>query len=126
MPRAQSNPMHLHGAYYRVDAYGDGERDERFSPEKRQMVVTRNMRPGDTMDLNWKPDRPGHWLFHCHIVAHIMRENSLSAIQKLSMEHHGASGMSGLVLAADVVGGSKLRKVAYRGARHMKLTWSEA
>jgi manganese oxidase len=123
---AAIHPMHLHGAYYRVDAYGNGERDERFTPEKRQMVVTQNMGPGDTMDLNWKPDRPGHWLFHCHIVAHIMPENSLRAIQKLPMEHHGDSGMSGLVLAAEVVGGGKVKKAGYREARHLKLVLSEA
>jgi FtsP/CotA-like multicopper oxidase with cupredoxin domain len=118
------HPMHLHGAYYRIDALGDGAQDTRFAPDQRPMVVTENLRPGATMDMAWKPDRPGHWLFHCHIAAHIDPENSLSAIQnpKAMYHAHGGSGMAGLVLAADVEGGQKFKPPSYSPARKLALT----
>lgn len=122
------HPMHLHGAYYRIDALGDGAQDTRFAPDQQPMVVTENLRAGATMDMTWKPDRPGHWLFHCHIAAHIDPESSLSAIQNPKAMHHapGGSGMAGLVLAADVEGGQKFKPPSYRPARQLTLTLTQS
>lgn len=122
---AAIHPMHLHGSYFRIDASGNWRKTERFAPDKRQMVVTRNMRVGETMDLNWKPEHPGHWLFHCHIVAHIMPDASLSAVQNLPMRDHGRAGMAGLVLAAEVTGNAHIKPAAYRMARRLTLTLRE-
>jgi FtsP/CotA-like multicopper oxidase with cupredoxin domain len=123
-----THPMHLHGAYYRIDALGDGAQDTRFAPDQQPMVVTENLRAGATMDMTWKPDRPGHWLFHCHIAAHIDPESSLSAIQNPKAMHHapGGSGMAGLVLAADVEGGQKFKPPSYRPARQLTLTLTQS
>ena len=66
------HPMHLHGFYYRVDSRGDAERDTLYAPGERRQVVTERMWAGTTMRMAWSPDRPGFWIFHCHIVYHIL------------------------------------------------------
>ncbi|MFQ5689897.1 MAG: multicopper oxidase domain-containing protein [Gemmatimonadota bacterium] len=71
------HPMHLHGFYYSVDARGDAWRDTVYSARQRRLGVTELMRPGTTMSLGWLPKRPGHWLFHCHFIAHISPEQHL-------------------------------------------------
>jgi FtsP/CotA-like multicopper oxidase with cupredoxin domain len=73
------HPMHLHGFYFRVDASGDWEQDSLFSARQRRMAVTENMTPGSTRRLVWSPDRPGGWLFHCHLSFHAQMNASLGA-----------------------------------------------
>jgi len=65
------HPLHLHGFYYRVDARGDGQRDSAYWPAQQRMVVTERMLPATTMRMAWSPDRPGGWVFHCHLTFHI-------------------------------------------------------
>lgn len=69
-PTTEIHPMHLHGAYYRVDARGDGVSDTLYAPALRRMVVTEVMAPRSTMRLTWSPATPGNWLFHCHNAYH--------------------------------------------------------
>ena len=69
----RNHPMHLHGFYFRVDAKGDGRVDSTFAPDARRMAVTENLPPLGTMAMAWSPDRPGNWLFHCHIMFHVLR-----------------------------------------------------
>lgn len=64
------HPMHLHGAYFRVDARGDLARDTIYAGQDRRMAVTETMLPGTTMSMSWSPDRPGTWMFHCHLTWH--------------------------------------------------------
>ena len=67
------HPMHLHGAYFRVDARGDGLRsDTLYSASARRMAVTEVMDPRTTMAMTWSPDTPGNWLFHCHLSFHVI------------------------------------------------------
>jgi FtsP/CotA-like multicopper oxidase with cupredoxin domain len=66
------HPLHLHGFYYRVDARGDGHRDTAYWPAQQRMVVTERMLPATTMKMVWSPDRPGGWVFHCHLTFHII------------------------------------------------------
>ncbi len=68
---SQVHPMHLHGFYFEIDSLGDGVRDARFDPGKRQRVVTQVMQPGSTMAMTWIPERVGNWLFHCHVMLHV-------------------------------------------------------
>src|SRR5258708_9258340 len=35
-----NHPMHLHGSYYRMASFGDGERDQIFSPAAQYTAVT--------------------------------------------------------------------------------------
>jgi len=65
------HPMHLHGFYFHVDGVGDGESEQQYNEAERRMVVTERVMPGHTFDMTWVPDRPGNWLFHCHILDHM-------------------------------------------------------
>jgi len=69
---AIEHPMHLHGFYFHVDAVGDGETEQTFAESERPMVVTQLMLPSQSFDMTWVPERPGNWLFHCHILDHMM------------------------------------------------------
>ncbi len=66
------HPMHLHGFYFHVDAVGDGEAEHNFSAAERRMAVTELVRPGHTFDMTWMPERAGNWIFHCHVLDHMM------------------------------------------------------
>jgi FtsP/CotA-like multicopper oxidase with cupredoxin domain len=65
------HPMHLHGFYFQIDATGDGKRTQHFAAAERRLVVTETVLPGHTFEMTWTPDRPGNWLFHCHVLEHM-------------------------------------------------------
>lgn len=67
----RGHPMHLHGAYFRVESKGRLWADTAFAPDHQREVVTESMRAGQTMTLSWAPVQPGHWIFHCHLVFHV-------------------------------------------------------
>lgn len=54
------------------------------------------------MALTWVPERPGNWLFHCHMLGHMMPDPHGAS------GHHvadaAAAGMAGLVLGIHVTG----------------------
>jgi FtsP/CotA-like multicopper oxidase with cupredoxin domain len=116
-PTVKVHPMHLHGFYYRVDARGDMERDTIFWPAERRMAVTERMDPGTTMTMVWSPDRPGGWLFHCHLNFHVVANPRLGAeaedeeayVRRVLMsdeqhdaQHHVEQSMGGLMMATRV------------------------
>jgi len=68
------HPMHLHGFYFYVDAESDGETAHRLVGDQRPMAVTEVVAPGHSFDMTWNPERAGNWLFHCHILDHMMGE----------------------------------------------------
>lgn len=97
----REHPMHLHGFYYRVNSRGDAARDTVYAPMDRRVVVTENLPSGATMAMAWSPDRPGNWIFHCHILYHVAGDLSLTP----AAHHPAMSGMepmSGLVIALHV------------------------
>ena len=65
-----SHPMHLHGFYFAVDALGNTQVDTVFAPDARRDVVTEMMADMSSLRLRWVPERPGNWLFHCHLIRH--------------------------------------------------------
>ena len=65
------HPMHLHGFYFRVDSRGTLSGDTLFGARKTRMAVTEDMDPFSTMAMVFSPDRPGNWLFHCHLTFHV-------------------------------------------------------
>jgi manganese oxidase len=71
------HPMHLHGFYFEVESRGDMERDSIYWPAQRRMAVTELLTPWTTMKLNWVPDRPGGWIFHCHLTFHVQSNPGL-------------------------------------------------
>lgn len=93
------HPMHLHGFYYRIDAFSGPGADFQGRPAPGQMVVTQYMTPFSAMSLSWSPDRPGNWLFHCHFALHLLPD-SLSAAP--DDPHH--QDMVGLALGVEVAG----------------------
>jgi manganese oxidase len=113
-----AHPMHLHGFHFRVDARGDLARDTLFWPAQRRLAVTERLLPGETVSLAWSPDRPGAWLFHCHLIWHVIPNTRLGA-QRLTSEareheimvghafhdpnHHVEHGMGGLMILANVL-----------------------
>lgn len=99
----REHPMHLHGFYYRVDSRGDAARDTVYAPPDRRLVVTELMLSGATMNATWSPDRPGNWIFHCHILFHVAGDLTLTPpAQQTPMT--GMEPMSGLVIALHVRG----------------------
>ena len=73
------HPLHLHGFYFRVDARGDMARDTIYWAAERRMAVTERLLPGATMAMAWTPDRPGGWVFHCHLTFHVVSNPGLGA-----------------------------------------------
>lgn len=63
-----THPMHLHGFYFRLD------RPDAYDE------VTHAFRPGEADELTWTADRPGNWMFHCHIDDHITRHSPIAAM----------------------------------------------
>ncbi len=109
-----SHPLHLHGFYFRVDARGDVARDTVYWPSQRRMAVTELLDPEQTMRIVWSPERPGGWIFHCHLTFHILPNAPLGLPGRDSLErwfshavdpnmvhdpaHHVERGMGGLIL----------------------------
>lgn len=101
----RSHPMHLHGAYFRVDAHGTGTTDTTYAPAQQRMVVTEHMRPLHTMRITWTPDEPGNWLFHCHLSYHVIAEARLDPPEEghvAMMSSDPGKHMSGLVMGISV------------------------
>jgi manganese oxidase len=99
---AAPHAMHLHGFYFNVESVGDGVRDTQYSTADRRTAVTEQMPPGGVMSLAWVPERPGNWLFHCHMLVHMMPDPHGAAGHHVS--DAAAAGMAGLVLGVHVTG----------------------
>ena len=101
------HPMHLHGFYFRVDAF---EGPQVLAPSKTtggRMAVTEHMLPFNTMTMTWVPERAGNWLFHCHFQPHVGPHRPLGplpgrASNAASHENHALGGMGGLVMGVHV------------------------
>ena len=102
------HPMHLHGAYYRVESRGNGDRDSTYASDERDVVNTEFLSPGATMMMSWSPVHAGNWLFHCHIPEHFSARGSLGIWRsamgdgKHPIANHALEGMSGLVIGISV------------------------
>lgn len=111
------HPMHLHGAFFRVDGKGDAFGDSAYAPSARRLAVTEDLDPQATMLLAWSPVRPGRWVFHCHIAFHVIPTDA----RLVPAEHGGhdetssdpLQHMAGLVLGID----AKLRSGAHEPIR---------
>jgi FtsP/CotA-like multicopper oxidase with cupredoxin domain len=105
-----THPMHLHGFFFTVESRGTTTYDTAYAPERRRLAVTELLLAASTARLTWVADRPGNWLFHCHLIGHI------DGALRLEREpgdparpmHGGAShariedAMSGLVVAITI------------------------
>jgi len=132
----EPHSLHLHGFYYRVDAINRGGRTETYEPDTRPLVVTQRIAQGETLDMSWSPDRPGQWLFHCHMVIHmtppivpklaglVKREGDNHSDEHSNM--HDAGGMGQLVVGITVRDSNPARPIAaWHADRKLKLEISE-
>jgi FtsP/CotA-like multicopper oxidase with cupredoxin domain len=59
------HPFHLHGFFFQVLSI-NGK-----APEFRSWEDVVNLPPRSTVRIAWMPeDRPGSWMYHCHILEH--------------------------------------------------------
>jgi FtsP/CotA-like multicopper oxidase with cupredoxin domain len=113
------HPMHLHGFYFNVKSRGTATRDTLYGPAEQRRAVTEFMAAGSTMTMSWVPTRPGNWLFHCHLIAHIgpaIRKHypqlgassaSSHAPDAAGSRNHAYDGMAGLVTGITVTARTK-------------------
>jgi len=94
--------MHMHGFYFQVNGLGDQDHFQQFSRQEQLTVVTQEMLPGGTFNMSWVPERPGHWLMHCHMTFHMMQPENLPGYSFATHYTPENAGMGGLVLGLDV------------------------
>ncbi len=129
--------MHLHGTYCRVRSRGTPFVDSTLNAASR-LVVTELLLAGATMTMEWKAERPGNWLFHCHAINHIDEALRLgeAAARNEHADHATVTDMmAGLVMAitvrpAPTTAGpptAARRRVAERrvARRHLRLVVTE-
>jgi len=110
-----AHEMHLHGFFFRIDRRGfTVDSAVPPLPVVARMRVTSVMRPGEWLDIAWLPDRPGNWLFHCHLLTHMngaqhldrMGETETAANERDhatdASGRHADHDMGGLVMALDI------------------------
>lgn len=112
------HPMHLHGFYYRVDEFSGFLADvEAGRPAPGQMVATQLLPTMAGMSMTWSPDRPGHWLFHCHFSIHLQADSISAAPDDPHMRD-----MVGLVMGIDVAPRPGVQVAGEpAAARHLRL-----
>ncbi|HEX8929032.1 MAG TPA: cobaltochelatase subunit CobN, partial [Actinomycetota bacterium] len=100
-----------------------------YAPDARRMAVTELLLQGQTMSMVWSPERPGGWIFHCHLLIHATREAPIDRRDVISPpeghEHgdpdgHALTGMNGLVLGVTVTGATPAPD-ARRPTRRLRL-----
>ena len=124
----RNHPMHLHGFFFDVMARGDPLADTAYAPGDRRSVVTEGLRPYTTMDMRFVPDRPGNWLFHCHIGFHVIPDARLDPPGPSShdgMSDDPAVHMAGLVVGLTVHPRPNAQAPDRRGARQLHLFVNE-
>jgi FtsP/CotA-like multicopper oxidase with cupredoxin domain len=99
--------MHMHGFYFQVNGVGDQDRFAAFKPTDSPMVVTQEVLPGGTLDMTWVPQRPGHWIMHCHFSIHMMMPETLPGYPTSSMYTPENAGMAGIVLGLNILPAAK-------------------
>ena len=101
----RAHPMHLHGFYFRTTGSGNGIASRAIPIEQQHLAVTETYAPWDTRELTWSPDRPGNWLFHCHLTFHVVPGARLDHTPANEHQTHSPDPMqhmAGLVLGLSV------------------------
>jgi hypothetical protein len=83
------------------------------------------------MDIRFIPDRPGNWLFHCHLALHVDGMSTLAnmlnrrSIEDMEREHtnmnHGLHEMAGLIIGIHVLPRGNLARVSNREPQRLRL-----
>lgn len=120
----RNHPMHLHGFYFTLDARGNGLKDSLF-PAPRALAVTHDARAFETFAMTWVPERPGNWLYHCHIAFHVLpgaatlSPHDTTAHQRMS--DNSARHMAGLILGISVTAPATWSEPARTELRRLRL-----
>ncbi len=98
------HPMHLHGFYFKIGATGNGISSRSVPADRQRLDVTESMPAWHSRDIAWAPDRPGNWLFHCHLTFHVIPETRLDNRLAQHQDHSAdaTKHMAGLVLGIAV------------------------
>jgi len=114
----EPHPMHLHGNYFTVvNENEDGDHAISVATDHRLSEVTHPVPSFGTSVLDFALQRPGRWLFHCHMLYHTQPELGINDDWQKDPHRH----MSGLVIGMEAVGGAKLAKAKPQPARHLVL-----
>ena len=114
--------MHLHGFYFVVEATGNIAAERRLAPGQERTAVTEFIGSGRTFVMSWTPERPGNWLFHCHMTVHM---NPTDGAHAGHGANDSAAGMAGLVLGIQVKGASMHPTSDGRAPRRFSLVMHE-
>src|SRR4051812_45638831 len=68
---APPHPMHLHGFYFNLQRKGTEAAERALASSEIRQANTQLLQSGETMAIRFVPDRPGNWLFHCHLALHV-------------------------------------------------------
>ncbi|MEO5826579.1 MAG: multicopper oxidase domain-containing protein [Gemmatimonadales bacterium] len=101
----RGHPMHLHGFYFRTTAIGTGLASKSMSQGQQSLAVTDSYAPWSTREFTWSPDRPGNWLFHCHLSFHVIPDVRLDKDPADEHQTHSPDPMvhmAGLVMGITV------------------------
>ncbi len=106
------HPMHLHGFPFIVNSLGSIHRDSVVAKKDERLVVTQTLAESRTMRITWIPEKEGNWLFHCHLVDHVL---PLTFLRKMeTMDHtntnlnaHAMDAMGGLVMGIHIIADKK-------------------
>jgi FtsP/CotA-like multicopper oxidase with cupredoxin domain len=126
------HPMHLHGFYFAVARSGGEGADTVLAPSAIRQANTRTVLSGGTMSFQFVPDRPGNWLFHCHLALHVdgmsTLENMLHRrpLDEMERDHvkmnHGVHEMAGLIIGMHVLPrGADRHAVSTKDPQHLRL-----
>ena len=128
----RAHPMHMHGFYFEVDARGGLSSDRTFQPADRWLAVTELMQPYSTMAMSWVAERPGNWLFHCHLAFHVVPAARLGAagmshdgISHEAMSYDASKHMAGLVVGMRVRARPGYAEASREGVAELRLLAQE-
>ena len=87
-PSVAEHPMHLHGSFFQLLSFGNFAADTSYAAADRQSVVTQDLQGGTTMMLEWMPNHPGRWLFHCHFHYHVSSDERIPVWTRTAPEQY--------------------------------------
>jgi FtsP/CotA-like multicopper oxidase with cupredoxin domain len=108
------HPMHLHGFPFTLHSLGNIAVDSIVGKEQEQLMVTQELKANTTMRISWIPSREGNWLFHCHLVDHILPVSYLRTKEDMNhsnanLETHARDAMGGLIMGINVLPDKKFQ-----------------
>ena len=128
---AAPHPMHLHGFYFNVERSGAEGSDSALAISAIRQANTRLVLSGTTMAIRFVPNRPGNWLFHCHLALHVDGMSNLQNIvhrrpmAEMERDHltmnNGVHEMAGLIIGIHVLPRGEHRVASVQDPQRLRL-----